>query len=89
MQRKAAEREGGGEGRKIRSFLGEPERPKVLHFASESTEAAKIGGVTVQIVRDWVLKFNAHGPEGLLNRKAPGQPSRLKDEHRMALTRMG
>ena len=32
--------EGGGEGRKIRSFLGEPERPKVLHFASESTRAA-------------------------------------------------
>jgi hypothetical protein len=29
--------EGGGEERKIRSFLGEPERPKVLHFASEST----------------------------------------------------
>ena len=24
--------EGGGEGRKIRCFLGEPERPKVLHF---------------------------------------------------------
>ena len=23
------------------------------------TEAAKIGGVTVQIVRDWVVKFNA------------------------------
>ena len=30
--------EGGGERRKIRSFLGEPERPKVLHFASESTD---------------------------------------------------
>ena len=29
--------EGGGEEGKIRSFLGEPERPKVLHFASEST----------------------------------------------------
>jgi hypothetical protein len=24
--------EGGGEGKKIRCFLGEPERPKVLHF---------------------------------------------------------
>jgi transposase len=46
------------------------------------TEAAKIVGVTLQIVRDWVLKFNARGPEGSLNRKAPGQPSRLKDEHR-------
>jgi hypothetical protein len=29
--------EGGGEEGKIRSFLGEPERPKVLHLASEST----------------------------------------------------
>ena len=25
-------------GREIRTFLGEPERPKVLHFASESTQ---------------------------------------------------
>jgi hypothetical protein len=32
--------EGGGEEGKIRSFLGEPERPKVLqHFASECTLA--------------------------------------------------
>lgn len=49
------------------------------------SDAAKIGGVTLQIVRDWVLKFNAHGPEGLLNRKPPGQPARLNDAHRAAL----
>src|SRR5215207_6820484 len=48
-------------------------------------EAARIGGVTVQIVRDWVVKFNAHGPEGLINRKPPGQPSKLTDTHRAAL----
>ena len=24
----------------------------------------QIGGVTLQIVRDWVLKFNADGPAG-------------------------
>ena len=59
-----------------------------IHEGATRTEAARIGGVTVQIVRDWVVKFNAHGPEGLLNRKAPGQPSRLKDEHRAALARM-
>jgi transposase len=47
--------------------------------------AAEIGGVTRQIVRDWVLRFNAHGPAGLLDRKAPGQPSRLNDKHRAAL----
>ncbi len=49
------------------------------------TEAAKIGGVTLQIVRDWVLKFNAHGPDGLIDRKPPGQPPRLNDTHRAAL----
>ena len=27
------------------------------------TEAAKIDGVTLQIVRDWVREFNAHGPD--------------------------
>ena len=48
-------------------------------------EAAKIGGVTVQIVRDWVLKFNAHGPDGLIDRKPPGQAPRLNDAHRTAL----
>jgi len=52
------------------------------------TEAAIIGGVTLQIVRDWVVKFNADGPEGLIDRKAPGQPSRLTDAHRAALAAM-
>jgi transposase len=52
------------------------------------TEAAKIGGVTLQIVRDWVMKFNAHGPDGLIDKKAPGQPSKLKDTHRAALAKM-
>jgi transposase len=49
------------------------------------SEAAKIGGVTLQIVRDWVVKFDARGPEGLIDRKAPGQPARLNDTHRAAL----
>ena len=51
-------------------------------------EAAKIGDVTLQIVRDWVVKFNAHGPDGLIDRKAPGQPSKLNDAHRAALLKM-
>ena len=42
-------------------------------------------GVTLRIVRDWVLKFNAIGPDGLIDRKAPGQPLRLDDTHRLAL----
>lgn len=59
-----------------------------IYDGATRSEAAKIGGVTLQIVRDWVLRFNEHGPDGLLDRKAPGQPSIMKDEHRAALARM-
>ena len=67
-----------------------PQARRLLALAAISdgasrTEAAKIGGVTLQIVRDWVLRFNAEGPVGLIDRKAPGQPSRLNDTHRAAL----
>jgi transposase len=59
-----------------------------VYDGARRTEAARIGGVTLQIVRDWVMKFNAAGPEGLIDRKAPGQPSRLQDRHRAALAAM-
>src|SRR3954465_14257800 len=56
-----------------------------IYEGASRTEAARIGGVTLQIVRDWVMKFKALGPEGLVNRKPPGQPSKLTDAHRAAL----
>lgn len=59
-----------------------------IYDGSSRTEAARSGGVTLQIVRDWVLKFNANGPDGLVDRKAPGQPSRLNDIHRAALAQI-
>ena len=36
-----------------------------VYEGARRTEAAKIGGVTLQIIRDWVMKFNAHGPRRL------------------------
>src|SRR5947209_20515437 len=56
-----------------------------IYDGASRTEAAAIGGVTLQIVRDWVLKFNAYGPDGLIARKAPGQPPKLSEAHRAAL----
>jgi hypothetical protein len=49
-------------------------------MAPSGSRRPTIGGVTRQIVRDWVVRFNAEGPEGLRDRKAPGQRSRLTDE---------
>jgi transposase len=57
-----------------------------VYDGATRTEAARIGGVTLQVVRDWVLRFNAEGPAGLVDRKAPGQAPRLNDAHRAALT---
>ena len=51
-------------------------------------EAARIGGVGIQAVRDWVLAFNAAGPEGLIDGKAPGQVPLLNAEQRAALRRI-
>jgi hypothetical protein len=31
------------------------------------------------------VKFNAHGPEGLINRKPPGQPAKLSAPRRRGL----
>lgn len=56
-----------------------------IYDGASRAEAAEIGGVTRQIIRDWVLKFNANGPDGLIDRKAPGQQSRLDEAHRTAL----
>jgi len=43
-----------------------------IYDGATRSEAAKIGGVGLQIVRDWVLRFNARGPDGLVDGKSPG-----------------
>lgn len=60
----------------------------VIYDGSPRGEAARVGGVGRQIIRDWVLRFNAEGPSGLIDRKAPGPAPRLKAEHRQALAAM-
>ena len=56
-----------------------------IYGCASRNQAAAMGGVTLQVVRDWVIKFNARGPVGLIDRKALGQLSRLKAEHRATL----
>jgi transposase len=41
----------------------------------------------LQIVRDWVVRFNADGPTGLIDRKAPGKTPMLGPAERAALAR--
>lgn len=56
-----------------------------IYDGRSRSEAARLGGVGLQTLRDWVVSFNAGGPDGLLNGKAPGNPSILDDAQRHAL----
>jgi len=58
-----------------------------IYEGSSRAEAARLGGVTAQIVRDWVERFNQEGPEGLVDRKAPGKAPLLGPDHLAALAR--
>jgi transposase len=59
-----------------------------IYEGASRGEAAALGSVTVQIVCDWVKKFNAEGPDGLVNREAPGKPPKLTAEQLAALAMM-
>ena len=53
----------------------------VIYDGGTRGEAARLGGVGLQIVRDWVVRFNADGPAGLLDRKAPGLTCPVSSDH--------
>lgn len=57
----------------------------MIYDGHRRSDAARFAGVGLQIVRDWVLRFNAEGAEGLVNRKAPGPAYKLSEEQRTAL----
>jgi transposase len=56
-----------------------------IYDGGTRTKAAQVGGVGLQTVRDWVVRFNAHGPEALIDGKAPGNACKLRACHREAL----
>ena len=59
-----------------------------IYEGGSRTDAARVGTVGLQTVRDWVLRFNAEGPEGLLTGKAPGARPLLSPDQRQALERV-
>lgn len=59
-----------------------------IYDGASRTEAAEIGGVTRQIVRDWVERLNTGGPDALVARKAPGKSPLLTHDQRAALAQV-
>src|SRR3974377_2612526 len=53
----------------------------VLDGASRE-EAAEACGMDRQTLRDWVIRFNEEGPEGLIKKPPPGRPGKLPGKHK-------
>src|SRR4030095_9477368 len=59
----------------------------VLDGASRE-DAAKIGGMDRQTLRDWVIRFNEQGPDGLINIPSPGGAPQLGKKPRAVVARL-
>src|ERR1700675_611 len=51
-------------------------------------DAARIGGMDRQTLRDWVHRFNRHGADGLIDGKSPGRPPTLSAEQKEELRQL-
>ena len=78
LRRLAQSRRDAGQVRRLLALV-------VIYDGGRRSEAARTGGVGLQTVRDWVLRFNAGGPDGLVDGKAPGGRPRLDANQRLAL----
>ncbi len=52
------------------------------------TEAARIGGMDRQTLRDWVHRYNEQGPDGLKDAWSKGNPPRLSLEQQAELAQL-
>lgn len=59
-----------------------------VYDGASRTEAAMLGGMDRQTLRDWVHRFNEEGPAGLKSRKAPGAARKLTPAQRAELAKI-
>jgi transposase len=52
-------------------------------------EVAEAAGMDRQTLSDWVIRYNAHGPDGLCDCWSDGRPARLRPDEQAELIRIG
>ena len=82
----------GGELRRLAKRCRDPRQVRRLlalaaaYDGMSRAEAAKVGGMDRQTLRDWAHRFNEGGPEGLANRAGAGRRRLLSDEQMSELS---
>lgn len=59
-----------------------------VYEGKDRAAAAQIGAMDRQTLRDWVHRFNAEGPAGLIDRKPPGVKRRLTADQEAELAKL-
>jgi transposase len=59
-----------------------------VYDGASRADGARLAGMGRQILRDWVERFNAGGPEALVDRVAPGNARRLTPEQEGELAKI-
>ena len=70
VRRHASRCDDGNQARRLLSIAA-------LYDGNSRADAARVGGMDRQTLRDWVYRFNEAGPAGLLDHKAPGASPKL------------
>ncbi len=81
LRRLAKAAKDAGPGRRLLALAG-------IYDGATRSDTARMSGVGLQVIRDWVLRLNADGPDGLIDRKAAGPAPKLNDAQRQALARI-
>ena len=68
-------------GRRLRAIIG------VMEDSKSRAEIALRARVGRQTLRDWVIRYNAEGPDGLKDRQRCGRPSKLDEGQRAEVGR--
>ena len=78
VRRLARDAEDAGQARRLLAIAA-------VYEGMSRADAARIGGMDRQTLRDWAHRFNEEGAAGLINRTAPGNPRRLTPEQEAEL----
>lgn len=81
LRRLAAQARDGAQARRLLALAA-------VRDGMKRTVAARLGGMDRQTLRDWVHRFNRHGPDGLLDIKPSGRPAKLSDEQKEVLRQL-
>ena len=81
LRRLAKSSKDAGQSRRLLALAG-------IYDGGARSDAARMSGVGLQVIRDWVLRLNVDGPDGLIDRKASGPAPKLDDAQRRALAHL-